>query len=217
MRSERVGARIFLIAALLGAACEEKAGGGASPERFAGVRKAAIKPATPTTFCDRSFPASGEGSRRYVAPPLRPLGEGGEENEPAVGWTWVNLWATWCTPCVEEMGLLSRWRDALDREGTPVNFRLLSIDGSEKAKELEAWRRRTLPGSIQWLRSEEDFGPFLDGLGVERNAAIPIHVLVDAAKNVRCVRVGAVHEQDYGAIRALLGEKRVRGPVEGEL
>ena len=38
------------------------------------------------------------------------------------GWRWVNLWATWCTPCVEEMALLRQWRDGFARDGAPVAF-----------------------------------------------------------------------------------------------
>jgi thiol-disulfide isomerase/thioredoxin len=120
------------------------------------------------------------------------------------GWQWVNVWATWCKPCVEEMGVLNRWKEAIGREGLPVSFVLLSIDETSAKAELEQWQARNLPGPIAWVRSEEDFGAYLDGLGVDRNAAIPIHVLVDPKGMVRCVRVGAIHEQNYGAVRDLI-------------
>ena len=32
----------------------------------------------------------------------------GGASPSASAWTWLNLWATWCTPCVEEMDLLRR-------------------------------------------------------------------------------------------------------------
>jgi hypothetical protein len=103
------------------------------------------------------------------------------------------------------MGLLRRWRDGLSRDGAEVRFELVSVDEADREEELVAWRSRELPGRLTWLRSEGDLGPLLDALGVERNAMIPIHALVDPSGWLRCVRVGAVHEQDYAAVKELLG------------
>ena len=178
------------------------------PERFAGVRKQAASSASAqSAFCEKSYPAGGEGARRYAAPPQRPL-PGAEDGSSSAGargaWTWVNLWATWCAPCVEEMELLRRWRDGFSRDGMQVSFELVSIDDPDRGKELGAWRLKGLPGPIRWLRSEPDLGPLLDSFGVARDAMIPIHALVDASGWLRCVRVGAVHEQDYAAVKGLL-------------
>lgn len=173
--------------------------------RFAGVTRAAATTA-PAKFCDTSWQAGDPAAPKYKEAPTQPL-EGQDPPPRKDGWRWVNAWATWCTPCVEEMGLLARWRDALRRDGAAVSFELLSIDTPDAEPELRKWRKRNLPGDIRWLRSEEDFGPWLDGLGVDRAAAIPIHVLVDPTGQLRCVRVGAVHEQDFGPIRALISAK----------
>ena len=138
-----------------------------------------------------------------MPPALRPFGATAAKTK---GWTWVNVWATWCKPCVEEMGVLNRWREAISREGLPLTFELLSIDEASAQPALEEWSGKNLPGPIKWIRSEADFGTFLDSLSVDRNAAIPIHVLVDPKGMVRCVRVGAIHEQNYGAVRDLIAD-----------
>jgi len=178
------------------------------PERFAGVRRQAGSPATAqSAFCEKTYPAGGAGARRYAAPPQRPL-PGSEVIRGSAGagaaWTWINLWATWCTPCVEEMELLRRWRDGFARDGMQVSFEFVSIDAPDREKELAAWRSKGLPGPVRWLRSEQDLGPLLDAFGVDRGAMIPIHALVDASGWLRCVRVGAIHEQDYAAVKGLL-------------
>ena len=180
--------------------CDEKPSG-PPPSRFASVKKSTQ--ASAAAFCDKSYPGSGEGSKRFVPAALRPFG-----NAPAKtkGWTWLNVWATWCKPCVEEMGVLNRWREAFSRESLPVTFELLSIDEEAAQPQLEEWSAKNLPGPISWLRSEADLGTFLDGLGVERSSAIPIHVLIDPKGMVRCVRLGAIHEQNYGAVRDLVAE-----------
>ena len=212
MPSDRRALRAAASLALaLAVGCREatEATSDALPERFAGVRAQAGSPATAqSTFCEKTYPAGGAGARRYAAPPQRPLPGPELTGDPAGArgstWTWVNLWATWCTPCVEEMELLRRWRDGFSQDGMRVSFELVSIDASDRAKELTGWRSKGLPGPLRWLRSEQDLGPFLDSLGVDRSAMIPIHALVDASGWLRCVRVGAVHEQDYAAVKGLL-------------
>ncbi len=179
--------------------CDEKPTG-AAVSRFASVKKSTAPSAS--AFCDKSYPATGASSRLFVPAALRPFGAAAQK---AKGWTWVNVWATWCKPCVEEMAVLNRWRDAMSREGLSVSFELLSIDETSAQSALEEWNGKDLPGPIRWVRSVEDFVSFVDALGVDRDAAIPIHVLVDPRGMVRCVRVGAIHEQNYGSVRDLIG------------
>jgi thiol-disulfide isomerase/thioredoxin len=206
-----VAAVAALLAFTLATGCQERTADSAQvvAERFAGVRKQADAPtANNASFCERTYPAGGEGARRYAAPPLRPL-PGSDERGRSGGasadaWTWVNLWATWCTPCVDEMDLLRRWRDGFARDGVEVRLELLSIDAADREKDLVAWRSKGLPGRLGWLRADRDLGPLLESFGIARDAMIPIHALVDGSGWLRCVRVGAVHEQDYAAVRALL-------------
>lgn len=182
----------LLVALLLLSACDEKPAG-PPPSRFAAVKKNPLGAAS--KFCDLT------PEKKYVPPALRPFGAGAAK--PA-GWTWVNVWATWCKPCVEEMGVLNKWRDALAGDQLKVSFELLSIDEAAAQPQLEDWAKKNLPGTITWIRGEEDFPPFLESIGADRNAAIPIHLLVDPKGMLRCVRVGAIHEQNYGAVRDLI-------------
>jgi thiol-disulfide isomerase/thioredoxin len=181
---------------LLVAACDDK-NDPPAPARFESVKKKTGSGAQ--AFCEKSYPKSGEGARPLKLPPTR-----AKAPELVKGWTWLNVWATWCTPCVEEMGLLNRWHDAASREGLGLSFELLSIDDSDAEAKLNEWKAKNLPGPVLWLRGQDDFGPFLDSLGVDRNAAIPIHVLVDPEGMVRCVRVGAIHEENWGAVKNLI-------------
>ncbi|HEX9053233.1 MAG TPA: hypothetical protein VF841_22075, partial [Anaeromyxobacter sp.] len=197
----------LLAAAALAGACRERPAEPATAERVQGVpRQAAAPAAAQLAFCERTYPPGGEGARRWIAPPSRPLpGPGAPDPDLAGGaWRWVNLWATWCAPCVEEMELLGRWREGLSRDGVPVAFELWSVDDGDAADALRAARARGLPGAVRWLRSQEDLPPLLDALGVDRGAAIPVHALVDPAGWLRCVRVGALHEQDWAAVRTFL-------------
>lgn len=195
---------VMLVALVAG--CNEDEPKRTVASRFEAVKAAPSPGAAAGGFCEKTFPASGDGARRYVAPPLRELPAGTKVAKAEVegGWTWVNVWATWCEPCRDEMGLLGRWKDTLAREGSPFRLELLSADAPDGGAELKTTIGRGLPGPVTWIRSEEDFGPFLDSLGVGRDAALPIHALVDGRGNLRCVRVGAIHDRDYPVVKGLL-------------
>ena len=175
------------------------------PRRFAGVKKTRVKKAA-ATFCEATYPAEGPGARGWSPPPERPVPGKAKQAPQAPGkptWTWVNLWASWCGPCVKEMPLLGQWRDALVGEGIPVRLELWSVD-EEESDLVGALDARSYPGQIRWLKSADDLDGLLASLGVESGSAIPIHALVDPAGKLRCVRVGAVGENAYGAVRTFL-------------
>jgi thiol-disulfide isomerase/thioredoxin len=176
----------------------------AAPSRFAAVQKTSNKDAE-RKFCEQSWPA-GEGGKRFVEPPEKPI-PGAPAAPPAEsgvkGWTWVNLWATWCRPCIEEIGLLARWQTSLQKDGVPLALELWSIDEDEAA--LTDWLKKTaMPGRVRWLRGQDDLVPLLESLGADKNSAIPVHALVDSDGQVRCVRTGSVHDEDYGSIKSIL-------------
>jgi thiol-disulfide isomerase/thioredoxin len=129
---------------------------------------------------------------------------GVEVPPPAKGWRWVNVWATWCVPCVEEMGLLANWKNALEKDGLPVSFELLSVDESDAEEKLKGWQKKELPGPVKWVKNKDDVGPWLESIGATADSAIPIHALVAPDGKLRCTRVGALHAPDYGSVRALI-------------
>jgi thiol-disulfide isomerase/thioredoxin len=192
----------ILVACLPALGCNNKATPTPAPGRFDAV-KSQDAPASLASFCERNLPAQGEGATRYSAAPLREIA-GHRRKEAAVGkWHWLNLWASWCGPCLEEMALLAKWKQALHADGIDVDLELMSID-EEEAPLLGALKRE-MPGRVSWLRSNDDLAPFLSHLGVDKNSAIPIHAFVDPQGNLRCVRVGSVRESDFGTIRTLVG------------
>jgi thiol-disulfide isomerase/thioredoxin len=151
------------------------------------------------SFCDKTFPRSGAGARRWIAPADKPIP--GVVRTATAGWTWFNLWASWCGPCLVEMPLLTRWRDSLVADGVPIHLELWSID---EDRDSLAAKVGGLPEHLRWLKDPRDLQPLLDRLGVERGSAIPIHALIDPAGMLRCVRVGSLREEAYGAVKSML-------------
>jgi thiol-disulfide isomerase/thioredoxin len=119
------------------------------------------------------------------------------------GWQWVSLWATWCEPCLAEMPMIERWDTKLASEGVPVTIQHVSVDAT--SEDLTAFRAKhdDAPTGPR-VADQAAVEPWLTSLGLDRGAAIPIHVFVDASDKVRCVRVGAVSEGDYRTVKHLL-------------
>lgn len=225
MRSEgvTVALSVALVMAFVGIACKADAPGASSPApastpaagRFAAVPKKVVKGKAAAEaakrFCEKSYPAKGKGRRVYTPAPGRPLPGAVPAPAPAPTaptaprpWTWVNVWATWCAPCMEEMALLGRWRQGMASAAAPFDLELLSVDTVDAQAALAQTIAKGLPGPVRWLRSSDDLAPFMSSLGVAAEAALPVHALVDPSGALRCVRVGAIHDRDYGAVKALL-------------
>lgn len=160
-----------------------------------------------SSFCDVSYPSEGDDARRFVAPADRPLpgGASGHTGEDtATSWRWVNFWASWCGPCLREMPILKTWRASLKKEGVAVDFEFWSVDEAEADLAPLLSDRGRFPGVVHWMRNPERIGDYFSSLGIDEHAPIPVHVLVDARSNIRCVRIGEVREALYGTVRTIL-------------
>src|SRR5262249_12408192 len=115
------------LAAAAGSACEDKkpAEGGDPPSRVNGAKTSSRQGATVEAFCDAHFPP-GKGPA-FQWPALA----GATAPAAAAGWRWINVWATWCKPCVEEMPRLRGWRTKLAAAGKPFELAFVSIDETD--------------------------------------------------------------------------------------
>jgi thiol-disulfide isomerase/thioredoxin len=146
------------------------------------------------SFCDVRAPA-GEG--RAYAPPA--LAEG--TPMPARGWRWINVWATWCHPCVDELPLLVRWRSRLAADGVALEF--LSIDAAPEDVATFRASHAGTPASLR-IRDPNLLPAWLASVGLSGGASVPVQVFVDPTGRVRCVRSGSVTEADYPTIHQLV-------------
>ncbi len=148
-------------------------------------------------FCDVHADAG------TAKPMLFPALDGAKTPAPAAGWRWVNVWATWCKPCIEELPMLAKWRAKFASDHLPLEVMFLSVDAA--GADVEAFRK-THPEAPEGPRigDASGLGPWLQSIGLDEGSVLPIHLFVDGEQKIRCVRMGAVGERDYDTVRGLV-------------
>ena len=189
------------IAVFAAAACD---GGGSAPPPPAASRFEAVKAAGPTTadplagFCDvRAQPQQGTAFHFPAVEGAAPAAPGQER------FLWLNLWATWCKPCVEEMPMIVGWQKQLASEGKAIDLQFVSVDEDGAAVPAFRAQHANAPESLH-IADAKALAPLIAELGLDAGAGLPIHVFVEKGGHVRCVRAGAITESHYPIIASML-------------
>jgi thiol-disulfide isomerase/thioredoxin len=181
-----------LIALSLVASCDKKTE--EPPAGRVNGAKVATKKTDAAAFCDKIY--KPEEAPTFKPPPLA-----SGSLATSTKWRWINVWATWCKPCVDEIPRIIKWQPKLGFE-----LQLVSMDESDA--DVEEYRKEQ-PGTPVSLRlaNPDAKGAWFKELGLDEGAPIPVHVFVDASNHVRCIRAGGVREQDLPMVEALLGSR----------
>jgi thiol-disulfide isomerase/thioredoxin len=183
-----------LAIALALAGCDEGKSNEPVPSRVNAAKTAKGQGTTVESFCD--VYATPDKAPAFAWPKL----QDSKWPTSATTWRWINVWATWCKPCVEEIPRLVKWRDKLKT----FDLAFLSIDQS--SDDLADFKAKH-PGTPETyrLKDEKAQEAWFAQLGIAAGAPIPVHIFVDAKQRVRCVRAGGVRDQDLAIIEKLLG------------
>jgi thiol-disulfide isomerase/thioredoxin len=163
--------------------------------RVAAVAPKKAKPVDVKEFCEPWTEAADAKAFSY---PGLSSGEGVAGKR-----RWVNVWATWCAPCIEELPRLKKWKDDLAKDGVATDLVLLSVDGDAEAVSAFAQKHPEVDGTLE-IENAELMGPWLESLGLSESSVLPIHFFVDADDEIRCVRMAGVSETDYEAVKQVL-------------
>lgn len=122
-------------------------------------------------------------------------------HEPApstAGPLWVNVWATWCKSCVEEMPMIAQWEDKL-------GARVLFVSADEEPGALTAFQSAH-PGFPETLtmRAPEELSAWMKESQIDAGSGLPLHLFVGSDGMIKCARTGAVGQQHLSIVGALL-------------
>jgi thiol-disulfide isomerase/thioredoxin len=182
------------------AACEGGSAPAPAPEAARVVAVAAVKnQASESDLCD--VLKAPDNAPAFTYPAIE-----GTASAQAGGWRWINVWATWCPPCIEELPLITRFRSELGTQGTQVTLELLSVDLNAEVVQKFAETHAQAKGSLR-VSDPSALESWLVSLGLDAGATLPIHIFVDPAGKVRCARTGAVRESDLPLIKKLVSAR----------
>lgn len=182
---------MLALAMLVG--CDDKAPSGDPPSRVNAAKTKVQKGATVEAFCD--VYATADKAKPMTWPAMTEAAP-----KPSAGWRWINIWATWCKPCIEEMPRLVKWKSKLD-----VMF--VSVDEDGGAIETFKKSHPDSPAGTLRLADAKAGQQWFAQLGIAGDPPpIPMHVFLDPQQRVRCVRAGGVTDQDFAIIEKLIAQ-----------
>jgi len=185
---------LFLTLTLLAACGDGEAATPAPTSRFEGVVGAQGDiDQVLHDVCDVSSPAATAQTWQWPATNGSPAANPGK-------WTWVNIWATWCHPCLEEMPMLER-----TLASGPIALSFLSADATDD--DLARFRTaRSFTKSSPRLLDQGAVAAMVARYGFRGASSLPVHVLVDPENKVRCVRAGLVEARHVEQVLTALGQ-----------
>lgn len=148
----------------------------------------------PNEFC--TVYAEPDAAKPLTWPPLT-----GDAPASSKTKRWINVWATWCRPCVEELPRLERWKATIGRRAS-YDLVFLSADGAPEEVAAFAGKHPEVKDSLE-IADAEALSPWLSVLGVEAGS-LPVHLFVDEQDRVRCIRQSGIQDDDEEAVTQLL-------------
>jgi thiol-disulfide isomerase/thioredoxin len=118
----------------------------------------------------------------------------------------VNLWATWCRPCVSEMADLRAVRAAFGKELAITGVSIDDMIPDTKPEQVEAFldKHNIAYPNVYYTGNPETLGRYYDF-----NGAIPLTILFDAEGQELWRKRGPIQrEETVAKIRELLGRKK---------
>lgn len=119
-------------------------------------------------------------------------------------WTWVNFWAAWCVPCIEEIPMLLDWEKRL---GVSGHFQVIFVSLDDDERQLSKFLSDQPKAGIRrtyWLKEGEQRKQWLEKASLPADPQLPMHLLLDPKGNARCVVQGAVEPVDLTTLTSIL-------------
>jgi len=116
----------------------------------------------------------------------------------------LNVWATWCVPCIEEFPNLLKLRSTYAPRGLDVKF--ISIDQLQKSERaVQTFLKRMKIDFPTYIKSTKNDESFINALHPEWSGAVPATFVYDRSGKLVHTRIDAQTYEDFvGLIEPLL-------------
>ena len=162
-------------------------------------------PAATRNLCEAELAQPG---RRFPKATFTPIAAPGADPPvgriPAAGgrWTWINLFASWCGPCKEE---IPRLRGFEQRLAANLEVAFVSVDDDDRSlKQYLDGQGGSGVRSSFWLQPGKSREGWLASFALKDPPELPVQVLLDPTGKVRCVVGGAVEDGDFARVAAIV-------------
>jgi thiol-disulfide isomerase/thioredoxin len=155
-------------------------------------------------WCDVYFEPTA--APQLSLPAMVPVaGKGKPIALPADRIVWLNLWATWCKPCLRELPLVLGFGRQLQSDGVALDNWFVSLDDNpdDVTEYLSRYPEFGREHSYR-VRQPDRIQEWLQRYRLPADTSIPVSMLVMPGGKVRCIRTGSIHEGDYALIRSVL-------------
>ena len=99
--------------------------------------------------------------------------------------------------------MLVQWQKRLKEEGVSFDLEFVSVDETFEIANSFLKKHPQLPRSLH-LKDPDALPSWIEELGLDSAAGLPIHVFVDQADAIRCVRAAAITPEHYATVARLL-------------
>ncbi|MBN2804383.1 MAG: TlpA family protein disulfide reductase [Deltaproteobacteria bacterium] len=166
------------------------------PSRVVAVKAAPAAPVSLPEFCD-FLDLDGTQKKLNLPEVIDPL------THTKTGYRWINIWATWCGPCIAEMPTLVTMVDGLKKSGKDLSIEFVAAEEDPEKLKRFYKSRRSFPATGR-LANPDALKPLITEIGLDEGAGLPIHIFVDPKGMIRCVRAAAISPTDISAVKQLL-------------
>lgn len=108
----------------------------------------------------------------------------------------VNLWATWCSPCLKEIPELIRLDNAY---GDDLNVVGISLDTDQPSSTVTAFRDKHFPGFASYLSSEPEWDLLVDVIDPAWDQVLPTSFVIDRDGELAQILTGGKPYEDFAA------------------
>ncbi|TCM17267.1 thiol-disulfide isomerase/thioredoxin [Novosphingobium sp. PhB165] len=152
--------------ALLAAGCDRQSGKEAQPQASETAAQAPASPDKTADKLDRSHKGTPIPAVTVVDNTGESLDLTSLKGKPVL----INLWATWCAPCIAEMPTLN---ELAGKSDSPLQILPISEDTADIGKVVEILHRRKLDHIEPWHDEHGD-------LGFQYGGNLPVSILFDS-------------------------------------